>query len=94
MGKQLNPTAVTVAKILVGLGVVGFLIWKTPILDIFIAFGVIVGIPVLFAMGLFMSTAGIYDLFTTGQIRDEIDEAYEALREAAKTQNTNKTAEV
>lgn len=85
MERKLNPTAVTVAKILIGMGIVGYIVYATPILDLFYLFGMIVIVPMSLLFGAFLASSGLYDLLSErAPTPEDVRAAYREVQESFK----------
>lgn len=75
--RKKHKTAFAIANLLIGAGIVGLIIWKTPILDILLTAFWMVFIPLAFLTATGMVGSGIWDLIPT---REQIKFFYDKLR--------------
>jgi hypothetical protein len=80
--KPVNPIALAIAKIIIGTGIVGLIIYMVPgILDLLYISAMIVGLPLVLLAAVGLSTNGIYDLITA-DARSEVEEHLKGWRYA------------
>jgi hypothetical protein len=78
-----DSLAWSIAKIIVGLGVIGIILWKLPIVEIFYVFLVVVIVPISFMIAMGWVSSGIWDILKSGvpEFRRRVEEKRVKIKE-------------
>ena len=78
--KSTYPLAWNVSKIVLGLGLIGLIMWKLPIWEILMFFTIATVVPLIYLWSVGLVTTGTVNLILSGGFRERVDKFVDEIR--------------